>query len=52
MDTDTIGAIESLRGNIHQFEARSTLRFDGLDARFEGMDPRFDGLGQIGRAHV
>ena len=44
MDTDTIEAIESLRGNIHQFEARSTLRFDALEARFDRLDARFDGL--------
>ena len=43
MDTDTIEAIESLRGDIHQFEARSTLRFDALDARFDGLEGRIDG---------
>ena len=47
---DTIEAIESLRGDIHQFGARSTLRFDALDARFDGLDARIDGLeGRIDR---
>ncbi len=44
MDTDTIEAIESLRGDIHQFEARSTLRFDALDARFDGLEGRIEQL--------
>jgi len=43
MDTETTEVIERLRGDIHQFEARSTLRFDALDARFDGLEGRIDG---------
>lgn len=46
MDTETIEAIESLRGDVHQVEARLTVRIDGLDRRqeqgFEEIRRHFD----------